>query len=430
MIASVSGNVTEVAEIAEALRVRTEGDAGDRTRFFGEGGIVTYLDDADLDARIRARVRTLVEAGRTLPAALAQGIREAGVDISDELLRAATPGNEDVGRQLRQRFSREALRELLGDVEIERGNIADAIAEEERQIAGLASRISHVMADRQRLIADGISELDRVILAQPPIDVEEMSAELARRRAAVTELEAEAERLADVQAFLRAGQRSQVRARGPAARAGAGEGGDTPVVLSQDQIRAAETASDQIEAILGRSQDRLAQLTLDRIALIDREERLAVAELRRLGETRGVDAATVEAAITATAKAAAAERHQVRVEALAADHDALVASFEAAAQAREDAAQRAADAERDLEGREVELGLTGQFEAAIREANRWRDAQLAAIETVSVGHEELQARVEAVHAAMIEAARVASREQQVAGESWTEGVRAALVELR
>ena len=429
LAASVSGNVTEVAEIAEALRVRTEGDAGDRIRIFSEDGIVSYFDDADLDALIRARVRTLVEAGRTLPAALAQGIREAGVDISDELLRAVTPGNEDVGRRLRQRFSSEALRELLGDVEIERGNIADAIAEEERQIAGLASRISRVMADRHRLIADGISELDRVLLAQPPIGVDEMTAELERRRAAVTELEAEAERLADVQAFLRAGQRSQVRARGRPA-AGAGEGGDTPAALSQDQIRAAETASDQIEAILARSQDRLAQLTLDRIALIDREERLAVAELRRLGETKGVDAATVEAAITATAKAAAAERHQVRVEALAADHDALVASFEAAAQAREDAARRAADAERDLEGREVELGLTGQFEAAIRAANRWRDAQLAAIETVGAGHEGLRARVEAVHAAMVEAARVASREQQVAGEGWIEGVRAALVELR
>jgi len=163
LIASVSGNVTEVAEIAEALRVRTEGDAGDRTRFFGEGGIATYLDDADLDALIRARVRTLVEAGRTLPAALAQGIREAGVDISDELLRAATPGNEDVGRQLRQRFSREALRELLGDVEIERGNIADAIAEEERQIAGLATRISRVMARRT-----AFSEPGRLMTMVPP----------------------------------------------------------------------------------------------------------------------------------------------------------------------------------------------------------------------------------------------------------------------
>ena len=205
---------------------------------------------------------------------------------------------------------------------------------------------------------------------------------------------------------------------------------DVPDVPDEGDPREAERAAGQIEAILAASQDRLAQLTLDRIALIDREEKLAVDELRKLGETAGVDAATVQAATTATVKAAAAERRQVRLEGLAADHEALVASLEAGEAARREAAERAADAVAEIEQREVDLGLANQFEAGLRAANRWRDETLAQLDAVGAGHDGLRDRVVAVHAAMVEAAREASREQLDAGEDWIDGVRQALIELR
>ena len=203
-----------------------------------------------------------------------------------------------------------------------------------------------------------------------------------------------------------------------------------PDVPDEGDPREAERAAGQIEAILAASQDRLAQLTLDRIALIDREEKLAVDELRKLGETAGVDAATVQAATTATVKAAAAERRQVRLEGLAADHEALVASLEAGEAARREAAERPADAVAEIEQREVDLGLANQFEAGLRAANRWRDETLAQLDAVGAGHDGLRDRVVAVHAAMVEAAREASREQLDAGEDWIDGVRQALIELR
>ena len=143
-----------------------------------------------------------------------------------------------------------------------------------------------------------------------------------------------------------------------------------------------------------------------------------------------MDAATVEEAITATAKAAEAERRQVRLEALAADHEALVASLEAGEAARREAAERAADAVAEIERREVDLGLADQFEAGVIAANRWRDETLAQLDAVGAGHEALRDRVDAVHAAMVESAREASREQGKAGEDWIDGVRAALIELR
>ena len=207
-----------------------------------------------------------------------------------------------------------------------------------------------------------------------------------------------------------------------------------PAGPSDEEVKAAETAAGQIEAALAASQDRLAELTLGRIARIDREERLAVEELRALGETRGVDAAQVEAAITATAKAAEAERHQVRLEALAADHDALVDSLEAGEEARrrarEETARAHADAVADIEAAEVELGIVGAYEAALVAANRWRDATLAQLDAAGAGHEALRDRVIAAHLAMVEAAQAAARDQEMAGRSWVDGVRAGLIELR
>ena len=146
-----------------------------------------------------------------------------------------------------------------------------------------------------------------------------------------------------------------------------------------------------------------------------------------------MDAAGVEAATLATQEAAAAERHGLRVEGLAREHDALVASLAAGTEVRRQAAEREAKREADalaeIEGREVDIGLTSTFEADIRAANRWRDATLADLDTVGGGHEKLRDRALAVHARMVERAREAAQEQAAAGKGWIDGARKALGEL-
>ena len=132
----------------------------------------------------------------------------------------------------------------------------------------------------------------------------------------------------------------------------------------------------------------------------------------------------------ATREAYAAERHGLRVEGLAREHDALVASLAAGTEARREAAEREADALAEIESREIGLGLTSTFEAAIIAADRWRDATLADLDTVGEGHEALRDRALAVHARMVERAREAAQEQAAAGKSWVGGMREALREMQ
>ena len=417
------GDLLENVEGAEDLRQSIE-------------GLNSEFKDPGASAAVRGFVH-LITAGLTAAVGLA-GDLVAGIG---NVYAAFDPNVQTRGQRVRELgrtgegvSPRDLQRDprLLAAAEAQLAALRETVAQREAVLAerttALYRREQHI-ADANRAAAEGsllgIEELFHGDGAQTLADQERE--ELNRRqrdlrvqRTALRRLE-ETVRLARFDRFSLEAPRRRNRTIGRA---------PPPDPAAEGDPKETERAADQIAAILAASQDRLAQLTLDRLALIDREERLAVAELRKLGETKGVDAATVEEAITATAKAAEAERREVRLEALAADHEALVASLEAGEAARREAAERAADAVAEIERREVDLGLADQFEAGVIAANRWRDETLAQLDAVGAGHEALRDRVDAVHAAMVESAREASREQLDAGENWIDGVRAALIELR
>ena len=315
------------------------------------------------------------------------------------------------------------------EIEERRRNLEDAITEGRRLADETEADIARLSGNRARLGADGVIDaLDRQLIAQVDQALGLLRGQLRERRALLDPLQQEYNRLAQLLSLAPPGVPRDFTLAGPGRIEAPG-----PTGPSDEEVKAAKAAADKIEAILAASQDRLAQLTLSRIELIAREEAQAVDELRRLGETKGLDAAEVEAAIAAVQKAAAVERHQIHVEGLAADHEALVASLEAGTQAEREAARARAEAHADtvasIEGREVDLGIVGAYEAAIRAANRWRDETLAGLDAAGEGHEALRARVDAVHLAMIESARAAAREGVAAGETWIDGMKAALQEL-
>ena len=87
-------------------------------------------------------------------------------------------------------------------------------------------------------------------------------------------------------------------------------------------------------------------------------------------------------------------------------------------------AQQAVDALRDVNAR-----LDATQGHGRRAGRSFRDLGQAALEAGDA-HEELGARTEAVYAAMAESAREAAQEQEQAGESWQDSVRAGLERLR
>ena len=412
------GDLLEQRDGAEDLRLSIEGltdavkDPGFASAVRGFTGLLTDFLSYAVDAvgAVARGIGDIKEAiTATTPADLVRAFAGGRLDRADaeDVIRRAAGGEEALLA---------AVRAEIANLRRARDEARPRLLEELRR--NLAEFEGNVVGGR--FVAPGGAILDEAETARQR---EAIARQIALAEDSAEEIAGRIERLVGLLAFAPPGVPSGFRLRGVRPL-------PEPRGPGRDEQRAAAQASGQVEAILAAAQDRLARLTLDRIALVTRAEARAVAELRRLGETRGIDAAAVEAAITATARAAEAERHQIRLETLAADHDALVASFEAEAERREEAARAAADAVAEIERREVDLGLVGQFEAGIREANRWRDAQLAAIDAVGDGHERLRERVVAVHAAMVEAAREASREQQAAGEDWIDGVRDALIELR
>ena len=194
--------------------------------------------------------------------------------------------------------------------------------------------------------------------------------------------------------------------------------------------QAAEQTAEHIEAIRAQHEDRLARLTLTRIELVDRAERAALADLDRRAATEGADLAQIEGARTAVVAAAEEERRQLRIEGA---REAARIGEEALAdedRAQADAAQRLADARAQIEAREIDLGLVSQYEAAIREAGRWRAETLADLDAVGGGSEALRARVEAVYRSMTDEARAASQAQREANDDWIGGVRSGLEQIR
>ena len=423
------GDLLEHRDGAEELRQSIEG-----------------LNTTFKDPGVRTAVRGFVDLMVSGFAALVRGA-DAAVAAVGNLVAAIDPDTLSRGQRVRafgtsgEGVTPEQLRRdprLLAEAEAHLARTRETIAQRDAEIARQDSdlfRREQDIAAANRAAAEGAAlGLEEVLSgggAQSLAD--QAREELNRQQRDLEVQEAAVRRLEEVISLARhsrfAGDRGDRPRRDRTIRPAPPD----PAGPSDEEVKAAEAAADKIEAILAASQDRLAQLTLSRIELIAREEAQAVDELRRLGETKGLDAAEVEAAIAAVQKAAAAERHQIHVEGLAADHEALVASLEAGTQAEREAARARAEAHADtvasIEGREVDLGIVGAYEAAIRAANRWRDETLAGLDAAGEGHGALQARVEAVHLAMIESARATAREGVAAGETWIDGMKAALQEL-
>ena len=90
------------------------------------------------------------------------------------------------------------------------------------------------------------------------------------------------------------------------------------------------------------------------------------------------------------------------------------------------AAEAHAEAVRDIEGREVDLGLVGEFEAAVAAAERWRAETLDGLDESAAGYDALAARAGAAYEAM---AAEAARRQRLAQGDMLDGIRLGLEEL-
>lgn len=189
---------------------------------------------------------------------------------------------------------------------------------------------------------------------------------------------------------------------------GSGAGFDEPPGAPEAGARREKAARDlaaKIVEIRERSEDRLARLTLNRIALVDHAERRSLADLDRAtaaqlekaGENeaqRFEIEANAEAARTAIVRGAEAERSQIREE--------------EAEKAIETARRLNEERERAVEAIEnAELDLASPFERAVIEAERWRDTTLDALDETDERYAQWADRVEAVY---LERVRLAGEE--------------------
>ena len=421
------GDLLENVDGAEDLRVEIEG-----------------LNTAFKDPGAQAAVRGFVDAFVSGLAAIASGAADVVAGLGD-IYAALSPDAETRGERVRafaetgKGLTLEEVRRNRNLREIAEGQLArlrEAIAQQEAEIAANEAAIASPVADQRRQQADNANAnrqaaeaadlgIGRQLRPEDPTIADQERAELERTRGVLAQRLQSAERLARLLSLVDAGNvpsgftqpgRLPARFLRPSGPAGP----------SDEEVKAAKAAAREIEASRAASEDRVAGLVLNRIEQINRAERLAVEELRELGTTKGVDAALVEDAILARQREAAAERHRARDDELDRLQQQLEDSFKAVEEKRQEAARRHADALAEIERREVDLGIVGEYQAAITAANRWRDATLADLDETGEGYEELRKRVEAVHARMTEAALEAARQQREAGGTLYEGFGAGL----
>ena len=191
----------------------------------------------------------------------------------------------------------------------------------------------------------------------------------------------------------------------------------------QDKTDEESAAAKEIARIHEAAQERIAQAVFSRIALVEREMNQHLARLDELEGQEGVDEAKRLAARETVITAFHAKVQQLNRD-----------SQEEQARLAEEAAQNlkaihdAAIA--DIEAEEVDLGITGTYDAAIRDAERWRDATLASLDEAAEGYGVLADRVDAAYGRMVAAAEKASEEQEAAAEGWVGGMREALREMQ
>ena len=424
-LSNTLGDLLEHRDGAEDLRLSIEG-----------------LNDQFKDPATRSAVRGFVDLMVDGFAAIVRGAG-AAVDAVSQLIAAVHPDIDSRAERVRT-FGRtgEGIRpadlaedeRLRAEAERQLAALQESIAQRQAQIAEQDSalfRRERDIAAANRAAAGGaalgIEELlsggrAQTLADQEREELNRQQRDLEAQRAAARRLD-QALRLASFRPNVPAGFTLPGRLPPGVIQPPAEPGQDAAA-------RAAEQVAAQIEAIRAQHEDRLARLTLNRIALVDRAEREALADLDRLAAAEGADQVAIEAARTAVVASAEAERAAIRRDAAREAADAADDALAAEAEAQADAARRLADAAADIEAREIDLGIIGQFDAAIREAGRWRAETLADLDAVGEGSEDLRARVEAVYAAMVADAREASQAQREANEDWIDGVRSGLDLIR
>ena len=279
---------------------------------------------------------------------------------------------------------------------------------------------------------EAADETDRLAQSARAVRLEELRARISSAQAGLSEL-AEAERRtrrefrgASLDARLAEIERARARLKDDLRRFREGivkinaealtKEGDFafPTGTPSDIERRATKAALEIH---GRVEERIAQLTLDRIALVRRAEAAQVDELNRLREQGAADAAVIEAAILAVRKAARTEIAEISKEDAKADR-----------RRHEEAAKAYAAGMADIEA--ASLDLAGPYDRALAEVDRWRTGTVAALGKLGLAHEEYAARVAEVHGIAHERlARLAveeSEERLSASRHWRDGAIRAL----
>ena len=370
-------------EIAQLLRLRALGEGDlERIRLGGAGGAIDYLDDAELDQRLAAALRRLALDGKQLAAALAEGIRASGADVSEALLAAVDEAVTGAARvealgRLSAMLSREfetARQKFLDDYARVDGETLDAALVSGRSPLGTVQ--GRVGGDaRFRALLRDHEEVNALY--------EQTSA--LREKIASAPLEIVVE--------------------------GGGGGGGAAK---------ASAAASEIARIHAQAQETIAGLTLDRHALIERETAAHIAKLEALKGAQGANEAERLAAIEA-----AREAGRARQEALIREEIRLEA---------EQAKQRKAaylEVAREIES--AALDLATPYQRAAAEANRWRTQTLARLAEVAAGHEDYAERVARVNEIVKErlANAQAEYERDVLDSSrrWQDGVTRALRDI-
>ena len=372
-------------EIAQLLRLRALGEGDlERIRLGGAGGAIDYLDDAELDQRLAAALRRLALDGKQLAAALAEGIRASGADVSEALLAAVDEA-------------------VTGAARVEALGRLSAMLSREFETARQAFLDKYARVDGETLDAALVSGRSPLGTAQGRVGGDAQFRALLRRREEVNALREQTRALREELAS--APLEIVVDVGG-----GGGGGGAAK----------ASAAASEIARIHARAQETIARLTLDRHALIERETAAHIAKLEALKGAQGANEAERLAAIEA-----AREAGRARQEALIREEIRLEAE-----QAKR---RKAAYLEVAREIESAALDLATPYQRAAAEANRWRTQTLARLAEVAAGHEDYAERVARVNEIVKErlANAQAEYERDVLDSSrrWQDGVTRALRDI-
>ena len=282
------------------------------------------------------------------------------------------------------RAAEDALDERIDAVLAARGGIIGQVGglidEQRERLAALGAaheRVSERLRRTRELEGTGLFGADISALVQRLAELERAAGAAGERLRA----------LIDHQRELQQGQRDLE----------AGQAGPGPGLGGVGLGGAGEDTAEALTEAARRANDELARLTLDRISLINREERRAVEELEALSGLSVEQERQRAAAIRAIRETAQLERHQALLD----DVDAEQRAASAAAEAQRSAIQQVHDealasAERIEAARQrgidaLERGaaaLATPYERAIAGIERWEAATRSALEEAGAATEQ------------------------------------------